>query len=90
MTDVAEGKWFEEATKVKDATFQELADDLFDDYRMNLRKSLWRVEISVRHLEKHFKGFLAKEIATRNIRRISQRDSKRGRKTGRSTGSSRP
>ena len=50
MTDVAEGKWFEEATKVKDATFQELADDIFDDYKVNLRKSLWRVEICVKHL----------------------------------------
>ena len=68
MTEVSEGKWFEEVTKVKDVTFQELADNLFDDYKLNLRKSLWRVEISVKHLQSHFKGCLAKDITTQSTR----------------------
>jgi integrase len=82
MTDVVEGKWFEETTKVQEATFQEMADDLFDDYRMNLRKSLWRVEICVRHLEGHFKGYLAKEITTQGIRRYISARLGEGAKNG--------
>ncbi len=82
MTDVAEGKWFEEATKVKDATFQELADDIFDDYKVNLRKSLWRVEICVKHLGGHFKGYPAREITTQDIRKYTSARLGEGAKNG--------
>jgi len=50
-------------------TFQELVDLLVDDYRMNLRKSLSRAEISVGHLREHFECFTANEITTQNVRR---------------------
>jgi integrase len=67
MTEVIEGKWF--TTPVEEATFQELADDYFGDYRMNQRKSLWRVEISVKHLQKGFNGFASSEITTPEIKK---------------------
>jgi integrase len=69
MTEVAEGKWFEAPAEREEATFQELADILLDDYRVNLRKSLSRAEISVRHLQEYFKGYGAKEITTDTVRR---------------------
>jgi len=70
MTQVAEGKWFEAtADEQEEATFQDLANVLFDDYRVNLRKSLWRVEISVQHLEGHFKCYTANAIGTQDVRR---------------------
>src|SRR5208337_3709749 len=75
-------KWFEEATKVQEATFHEMADDLFDDYRMNRRKSLWRVEICVSHLDGHFKGYPAKEITTQGIRKYISARLGEGAKNG--------
>lgn len=66
MTEVAEGKWFE--TPREDTTFQELAEDFLSDYRINLRKSLWRAEIYVNRLETGFKGCKASEITTEDMK----------------------
>lgn len=67
MTEVIEGKWFE--APLKEATFQELAEDLFGDYKMNQRKSLWRAEINVKHLQKRFDGYKSSEITTEEIKK---------------------
>lgn len=45
-------------------TFTELVEDLKEDYRINQKKSLWRVEISVGHLTKFFGKMKASEITT--------------------------
>ena len=45
-------------------TFSELVEDLKEDYRINQKKSLWRVEISVKHLTKFFGKMKVPEITT--------------------------
>lgn len=62
VTEVVEGKWF--ASPVEDVTFQELAEDLLSDYKMNLRKSLVRAEISIGHLKELFGDFRAADITS--------------------------
>ncbi len=47
--------------------FDELAEDLFLDYRINARKSLKRVEQGVNHLENYFQGFRVTQITTPKI-----------------------
>lgn len=49
--------------------FDELADDLINDYRVNGRKSLERVEISVAKLSKFFGGWRVTTITTEEIKR---------------------
>lgn len=49
--------------------FEELADDLLTDYRINSRKSLGRAEISVRHLMGFFGAVRVSEITTTRIRK---------------------
>jgi len=66
MTEVIEGKYF--ASPVEDATFQDLVEDLLSDYRINLRKSLWRAEISIRHLKESFKDARAADITSSSIK----------------------
>lgn len=72
MTEVAEGKWF--SPPVEDLTFEQLAEDYLSDYRLNLRKSLWRAEIYVKRLKNIFNGYKASDITTEDIKRyISER-----------------
>jgi integrase len=49
---------------VEKVLFDELAEDLKNDYRMNGRKSLDRVEYSLKHLNKHFSGMKAVNITS--------------------------
>ena len=67
MTRVNRGKSHEQQVK-KNVTFQELAEDLTSDYKMNLRKSLWRAEISIRHLAESFGSMTAAEITSSSIK----------------------
>ena len=63
---------------IKDVTFDELARDYIHDYKMNERKSMFRAEINVMHLEKHFKGYKTTHIDTQTIQSyISQRKEQR-------------
>jgi len=55
--------------RVERILFDELADDLVNDYKINSRKSLERVEISVAHLKKHFSGAKVINITTGEIQR---------------------
>jgi len=72
MTEVVEGKYF--TSPVEDVNFQGLAEDYLSDYRINLRKSLWRAEVYVKHLGKSFEGRMAGDITTEDAKKyISKR-----------------
>ncbi|HUV59176.1 MAG TPA: site-specific integrase [Desulfatiglandales bacterium] len=47
--------------------YDELAEDLLRDYRINQKKSLIRAERSTRHLKKYFEGFKVSQITTPHI-----------------------
>jgi len=47
--------------------FDELAEDLLRDYRINQKKSLVRVNRGIEHLKEHFEGFKATQINTPHI-----------------------
>jgi integrase len=55
------------ALQVQDTSFDELARDYITDYTINEKKSLFRAEINVMHLEKYFKSYLANQISTQAI-----------------------
>ncbi len=47
--------------------FDELAEDLLRDYKINEKKSLVRAERSTNHLKEHFEGFKVTQITTPHI-----------------------
>lgn len=47
--------------------FDELAEDLIRDYKINGRKSLERTEISIEHLKKTFEGLKVPQITSTRI-----------------------
>ncbi len=49
--------------------FEELAEDLKRDYRINQRKSLERVEMSLKHLDRFFGGLRVPQITSTRIER---------------------
>jgi len=53
------------------ATFADLAAGLKGHYRRNRRRSLDRVELALKHLERHLGRLRAKEITTAKIRRYT-------------------
>ena len=53
-------------------TFDELADDLLTDYRVNGKKSLDRAELSVKHLSDFFGGYKVISITTPRIKKYIQ------------------
>ena len=53
-------------------TFDELAEDMRTDYKVNGKKSLVRAERSVNHLKRHFGGRKANQISTPAINRYIQ------------------
>lgn len=66
VTEVAEGKYF--GPVAEETTFEQLAEGLVDDYRMNLKKSLWRLEICIARLKERFEGMLANDVTTEDVR----------------------
>ena len=68
--------------RVERITFDELAEDLLNDYRVNGRKSLDRAERSVRHLEGFFKGVRANDITTDRVKRYIRARQDAGAKNG--------
>jgi len=54
-------------------TFDELGKDLITDYRINKRKSVDRVELAVKHLEKVFCGVKAVNIDTASVKMYIER-----------------
>jgi integrase len=67
---------------MEEVTFQELSEGLIDDYRINLRKSIWRAEINVKHLREHFGGLKASDITTEDIRKYISARLHKGAKNG--------
>ena len=68
--------------RVKDTTFDELAQDYINDYKMNERKSLFRAEINVMHLEKHFKDYKSTHIDTQTIQKYISHRKEQGASNG--------
>jgi integrase len=62
MTEVAEGAI--PGLVVDKATFDELAEDLVLEYRINERRSISRLQRSIRNLKTMFEGVQARDIAT--------------------------
>jgi integrase len=62
--------------------WDELKNDLLSDYRINGRKSLFRAEISIQHLEKHFGGMRAADITTTHVNRYVEARLQEGAQNG--------
>lgn len=62
---ISEGRF--PGLKAEKIRFEELAEDLLNDYRMNGRKSLERVEISLNHLKNIFSGYRVADMTTSQI-----------------------
>jgi len=62
---ITEGKF--PGLKIEKVRFNELAQDLINDYKMNGKKSLRRVKLSVDHLNREFEGMRAVDITTDKI-----------------------
>ena len=77
---IAEGRFF--GLKVEKILFDELCKDLVTEYKANARKSLDRVELSIMHLEKHFKGYRANNITTTKIKEYINKRKEEGAKNG--------
>jgi integrase len=60
--EIAEGKHY--GLNIGKVLFEDLKDDLINDYKLNSRKSLERVEISSKHLGSFFGGMQVKEITS--------------------------
>ena len=62
---IVEGKF--PGLQAEKTRFEDLKKDILADYAMNGKKSGWRIEISLNHLEKHFGGMRVNEITTTHI-----------------------
>lgn len=62
--------------------FDDLEKDLLSDYRVNGRKSLERVEYSIKHLKEHFEGAKVTEITTPRIRKYIEARLEEGAENG--------
>lgn len=55
--------------RVERILFDELAEDVINDYKLNGKKSLDRLELSIKHLKVHFSGTRASNMTTDMIQR---------------------
>ena len=53
--------------KVEKIRFEELAQDLLTDYKVNAKKSLDRAERSIKQLKRYFEGMRAVDITTDKV-----------------------
>jgi integrase len=56
-------------TKEERVTFEQLVEDLKNDYKVNGKRSLDNVELSIRHLKEFFAGDKARHITTDRVRK---------------------
>lgn len=77
---IADGKFH--GLGVERITFDELAEDFLNDYRINARKSLDRAELSAKHLTEYFGGSKAINITTGAIQRYIMKRQKDGVENG--------
>lgn len=68
--------------KVEKVRFEELTEDLINDYKVNGKKSLDRAERSVKHLKRYFEGVRAIDITTDRIRGYILQRQDEGAKNG--------
>ena len=78
--EIVEGRF--RGLQIERIKWDELRDDLISDYKVNGRKSLFRVEISVAHLDQHFKGIRAAEITTTRIKKYIEARQNKGAQNG--------
>ena len=83
MTEVAEGRFL--GLQVERVTFDELAEDLMLDYRINERKSISRSKRSIRNLKTMFKGVQARGITTTMVKQYILKRQQEGAETLRLT-----
>lgn len=62
---IVENRFF--GLRVEKIRFEELAQDLINDYKVNGKKSINRLEDSVNHLKEYFEGMRAVDITTDRI-----------------------
>ncbi len=76
--------------KVEKVRYEELKEDLLNDYKVNGKKSLGRLERSLKHLDDFFKGF--RVIALRRIKpeATSSSAKRKAQRMQQSTGSWQP
>lgn len=77
---IAEGKF--PGLKVEKTIFDELVQDLITDYQYTGKKSLWRLEISVKQLKQRFEGYRANDITTTRIKEYIAFRKDQGAKNG--------
>ena len=77
---IVEGKF--PGLKVERVTFDELAEDMLNDYRVNNKKSLNRVQGSIKRLESTFGGMRAVSITTDIINLYTSKRKKEGVENG--------
>jgi hypothetical protein len=65
----------------KKLTFDELGQEFLSDYQINQRKSYWRAELSLNHLNRFFGGMKACTIDTPLIRKYIKERQAEGLKT---------
>ena len=63
---IAEGKFL--GLKVERIRFEELAEDVVNDYKVNAKRSLRRIRQCLNHLLDYFEGIRAVEITTDRVR----------------------
>src|SRR3990170_1929960 len=62
---IVENRFF--GLMVEKIRFEELAQDLINDYKVNNQKSIDRVKISIDHLKRYFEGVRAVDITTDRV-----------------------
>ena len=68
--------------KIEKVTFDKLAEDLINDYKVNGRKSVRRLMLSIKHLSKFFEGIRAVDTTTDRINvYVAERQEKRASNT---------
>ena len=77
---IEEGRFY--GLKVEKTLFDELCKYLVTDYKVNSRKSLDRVELSIMHLAKHFKDYRANSITTATIKEYIAERKEEGAENG--------
>ncbi len=68
--------------RVEKILFDELAQDLINDYMLNGKKTLDRVELSLKHLNAHFSGMRTSNISTDYIQRYIIKRQEEGAENG--------
>ena len=62
--------------------FDELAENMLSDYRVNSRKSLERAELSIEYLKGYFEGVRVPDITTPEINKYIEKRTKDGASAG--------